>query len=154
MARPDRIAQGLLEKANPKAYAQWVILLMVNSGSKAIKIKNMNVSWGKLHADGDKDKEISQSTYENYIINPGEQLQINACGRENSPSGTTGDFDVVDPSASDKTIRHFYWDCPWGSKRNTWTISESNSNWMVESNGANLDSGALGTIRNEFLNRS
>ena len=102
---------------------------------------------------GNKDKELSPSTYNNYVIHAGEQLQLNACGRENSPSGTTGDFDVVDVVAGGKKIRHFYWDCPWGSKQNTWTISESNSKWIVESTGANLDSGALGTITVEFFDK-
>ena len=102
---------------------------------------------------GNKDKEISVSTYQNSVIHPGEQLRLNACGRSDSPSGTTGDFDVVDVVAGGKKIRHFYWDCPWGSPTNTWTISESNSKWMVESSGANLVNGALGTITVEFLNK-
>ena len=100
---------------------------------------------------GNKDKELSVSTYQNSVIHPGEQLRLNACGRSDSPSGTTGDFDVVDVVAGGKKIRHFYW--PWGSPTNTWTISESNSKWMVESSGANLVNGALGTITTEFLNK-
>ena len=102
---------------------------------------------------GNKDKEISPSTYENYIIHPGEKLQINACGRENSPSGTTGEFDVVDPLEGDKVIRHFYWDCPWGSSVNTWTIGQSNPKWIVESGGVNLLGGALGTITVEIYKK-
>ncbi len=103
---------------------------------------------------GDKDKEIDPSAVNNYVIQPGESLQINACGRESSPSGTTGDFDLVDTTAGGKVIRHFYWDCPWGSSTNTWTISASNSGWMVESEGANLSGGALGSITCEFLNKA
>ncbi|RPD54664.1 Aegerolysin aa-Pri1 [Lentinus tigrinus ALCF2SS1-6] len=137
----------------PRAYAQWVTMVLKNSGSQDIKVKNMNVSWGKLYADGNKDNEISPSTYNDYVVHPGEEVRINGCGRENASSGTTGEFDVLDPTASNKVIRHFYWDCPWGSKANTWTVSNINSKWMVESSGANLDSGALGTITVEFLNK-
>ncbi|KAI0714080.1 pleurotolysin A [Cerioporus squamosus] len=136
---------------DPKAYGQWVTMYIKNSGSKDMKIMNLDVSWGKLFADGER---LPTSTYEGYVIHPGEELQMNACGRESSPSGTTGDFDVVDVPAGDKVIRHFYWDCPWGSSTNTWTISGSNSNWMVESKGANLSGGALGTIYTEGINKS
>ena len=102
---------------------------------------------------GNKDKELPPSTYINRVIQPGDKVQINACGRSDSASGTTGELDVVDPVVGDKVIRHLYWDCPWGSKKNTWTISESNSKWIVESTGANLDSGALGTITVEFFDK-
>ncbi|KAK7029597.1 Ostreolysin A6 [Paramarasmius palmivorus] len=130
----------------PHAYAQWVIIIIHNVGSGNVKLKNLDPSWGKLHADGDKDKEVSKDVYEGHIIGPDQKLQLNACGRADSPSGTTGDFDLCDADEGDRVIRHFYWDCPWGSKRNTWTVSGSNSKWMVEHQGANLDSGALGTI--------
>ncbi len=102
---------------------------------------------------GDKDKELYPSQFNGHIIHPGEELQMNACGREHASSGTTGTFDLID-CTDEKVIRHFYWDCPWGSSTNTWTISESNEKWMVETKGANLDGGALGTIYTECLNKS
>ncbi|KAI3611924.1 aegerolysin family protein [Moniliophthora roreri] len=48
--------------------------------------------------------------------------------------------------------RHCYWPCPWGSKTNTRTVSGSNTKWMVEHHGTNLDSGALETITIDALN--
>ena len=55
---------------------------------------------------------------------------------------------------SDSTvIRKFYWDCPWGSKRNAWDVTGSNESWIVSDNGANLDSGALGNITVTALKR-
>ena len=105
-----------------------------------------------MHTDN-KDKELPVSDFEGKVIHPGESLQLNACGRSDASSGTTGDFDLVDPASGDKVIRHFYWDCPWGSKTNTWTVKGSNSKFIVESTGANLDSGALGTITVEVLNK-
>ncbi|TFK78473.1 pleurotolysin A [Polyporus arcularius HHB13444] len=139
---------------HPHGHHQWVTIRLKNLGSRAVKLTNLNVSWGKLHADNDKDKEIDPSTINNSVIEAGDSLQINACGLDTSPSGTTGDFDLVDTSAGDKKIRHVYWDCPWGSSTNTWTISGSNSNWVVESHGANLEDGPLGSIVCEFLNKA
>ena len=49
-------------------------------------------------------------------------------------------------------IRHFYWDCPWSKKKNTWEISAPNDKYVVESWGENLDSGALGSITVTVLN--
>ncbi|KAK7047442.1 Ostreolysin A6 [Paramarasmius palmivorus] len=137
----------------PRAYAQWVIIIMHNVGSGNVRLKNLQVLWGKLHADGDKDKELSRDQFEGQIIRPDQRLQLNACGRAHSPSGTEGRFDLCDADDGDRVIRHFYWDCPWGSKRNTWTVSGTNSNWIVEYRGQNLNSGALGTIYVELLKR-
>ncbi|KAF9497705.1 erylysin A [Pleurotus eryngii] len=128
------------------AYAQWVIILIHNVGQQNVKIKNLNASWGKLYADGDKDTEVPASKYEGMVIAPDDQVQINACGREDAAEGTTGTFDLVDPNDSDKQVRHFAWDCPWGTKANSWVVGGSNSKWMIEYTGQNLDSGALGTI--------
>ncbi|KAF8919893.1 pleurotolysin A [Mucidula mucida] len=118
------------------AYAQWVIIIIHNVGAKPLKLKNLKPTWGKLHADGDKDHEVSASDYEGKVVGPDEKLQLNACGSE-----------------GDKAIRHFYWDCPWGSKTNTWTVSGSNTKWMIEYSGQNLDSGALGTITVDALRK-
>ncbi|CAA7264053.1 unnamed protein product [Cyclocybe aegerita] len=133
------------------AYAQWVIIILHNTGAKPLKLKNLKPSYGKLHADGDKDKEVYPSEYEGKVLGPDDKLQINACGRSDAAEGTTGDFDLVDPNENDKVIRHFYWDCPWISKTNTWTVSGSNSKWMVEYSGQNLNGGGLGTITVEVM---
>ena len=34
------------------AYAQWVIIIIRNVGAGKFAIKNLNPSWGKLHAEG------------------------------------------------------------------------------------------------------
>ncbi|KAH8802405.1 aegerolysin type hemolysin [Flagelloscypha sp. PMI_526] len=83
------------------AYAQWVIIIIHNIGAKNVKVKNLKPSWGKLHADGDKDHELPAAKYEGHVISPDEKLQINACGRSDAEEGTTGDFDLVDPNNGD-----------------------------------------------------
>ncbi|TFK86839.1 pleurotolysin A [Polyporus arcularius HHB13444] len=137
----------------PNAYGQWVTMYTKNSGTVDMRIEALYLTWGKLYANGDKDKELSTTQFNGHIIHPGEEVQINACGRENASSGTTGHFDLID-CTNERRIRQFYWDCPWGSSTNTWTVSDSNENWMVETKGANLDGGALGTIYTDCLNKA
>lgn len=92
---------------------------------------------------GNKDNEIEIEDVNNTVINPGDSYTIYSCGRENASSGTEGTFDLVESSGG-KFIRTFYWDCPWGSKQNKAEVRGSNSAWLVEPNGFNYDSGALG----------
>ena len=67
-----------------------------------------------------KDAEIPIGDIENRKIDAHKEFKINSCGREGSPTGTEGEFDIYD--GSDK-VRHFYWNCPWGSKTNAWSIT-------------------------------
>ena len=48
------MSESQVESGDPRAYAQWVIIILKNSGSQDIKLTNLNVSWGKLHADGEQ----------------------------------------------------------------------------------------------------
>jgi Aegerolysin len=68
-----------------------------------------------------KDEEIPISDIEDKKIDGGKEFRINSCGRENAPSGTEGNFDIYEDGGDE--VRHFYWDCPWGGKTNTWTIT-------------------------------
>ncbi len=100
---------------------------------------------------GKKDKEVKPSYFENTTINPNGSLTIAGCGRSNAASGTEGGFDIVDPSRGDGIIRTVHWDCPWGKKKNKWSVSGSLSGWEVDDKGANMDSGALGNITIETV---
>jgi hypothetical protein len=133
-----------MEDISTKAYAQWVVINITNSSSKPVVVKNVHLSWGKFHKDGkspassarvmvpsrhldhnacidNKDAEIPAKDIENTKILPGDTFRINSCGREDASSGTEGDFDLYEDGGP--KVRHFYWDCPWGTKTNTWTIS-------------------------------
>ncbi|KAF8687636.1 hypothetical protein AX14_003645, partial [Amanita brunnescens Koide BX004] len=110
-----------MREISPKAYAQWVVITLNNSSTKAVVVKNVGLSWGKFHEEGNKDKEIPVSDIENTEIPPGGEFRINSCGRENASSGTEGEFDIYEVDSN--KVRHFYWDCPWGSSTNTWTIT-------------------------------
>ncbi|CAA7262635.1 unnamed protein product [Cyclocybe aegerita] len=136
-----------------RAHAQWVVIVLHNVGSQPFKIANLSLSWGKLYADGNKDAEVYPDKYNGMSVGPDNKVQINSCGRADSSSGTEGSFDIVDPNDGNRIIRSFYWDCPWGSKANTWNPTGSNTKWMIEWSGQNLDSGALGTISVDVLRK-
>ncbi len=91
--------------------------------------------------------------YNNRIISPGDTFVLKACGKWGSNTGTTGEFSLVDPAKADKQIRHFYFDSPYNSSMNTWTISGTNDEWMIEHEGANPGPGALGAIFVKIMNR-
>ncbi|KAK7036490.1 hypothetical protein VNI00_011687 [Paramarasmius palmivorus] len=112
-----------------------VNITLRNSGSAPMKVKNLSLTWGVLYLTGKPDEIISPDQVEGEIIGPNETLEINARARPDSPSGTEGSFDLVDVGDGDKTIRHFYWDCPWGSKKSTWSVSGSNESWTVDYEG-------------------
>ncbi|KAF4577129.1 aegerolysin family protein [Pleurotus pulmonarius] len=135
------------------ADARFVIIVLNNVGSKDVKIKNLTRTWGKLHADGDQDAEVGLNEYEGVIVKPNTKVQINACARHNAPKGTTGSFDLVDPADGDGLIRSFYWNCAGENPTNTWDVTGSNSQWVIESTGQNLDGGALGTIAVDIMEK-
>ena len=68
---------------------------------------------------------------------------IASCGRSDASSGTEGSYDIYD---GDSRVCSIYWNCPWGSKTNAFTVSNIPEDYMVQATGQNLDSGALGTV--------
>jgi hypothetical protein len=74
---------------------------------------------------------------------PGGEFGIASCGREDASSGTEGSYDIYDGGTKVCTV---YWDCPWGLKRNSFETKNVNKDYTVQDSGANLDSGAIGTV--------
>ncbi|EEB96271.1 hypothetical protein MPER_04618 [Moniliophthora perniciosa FA553] len=155
-----------------KAYDHWAVFILSNIGGFGrMRVENFTVTSGKLHREGessisigdyifdglicigDKDSDVDEDKYNGTVIGPGEKLQINACGSGSHPSGSSGKFDLLDPDEGDKLIRHFVWDCPFGSETNTWDVSGSNTKWMVEFTGGNINGGALGNINIDCLKK-
>lgn len=127
------------------AYSQWARIL-IKSKSVELAIKNVDLKYGKFHFDGKKDTEIEIKNIEGQIIpknNGG--LLLCTCGREDSPSGTEGSFDIYTGDGSAK-IGHYYWECPWASKTNTSTWTQLSEDYTGGANGGNLDSGALSDV--------
>lgn len=101
----------------------------------------------------DRDTEVAASTFEGKVLDADAKIQINACGRLSTLTGTTGNFDLVDTSGGDKQIVHFRWNCPYWASPNTWTVDVSDTKWMVNSTGGNMDSGPLGLITVDVLKK-
>ncbi|KAF4415276.1 Aegerolysin family protein [Fusarium austroafricanum] len=128
------------------AYAQWVYILLKiqgSVGSTPVTLWNVHLDTGKFYQYDNKDEEVSRDTVQNISISSGNSVGIASCGRSDSPSGTEGSFELW---VGNTKICKIYWDCPWGSKRNTFTVSEVNDEYLVEASGANIDSGALGNV--------
>jgi hypothetical protein len=136
------------------AYAQWVTITIYASNYD-VTLKNVAHSWGKFYdadqigtAGGNKDKEYEPSDIEGKVIKSGNSFSINACGREDASSGTEGSFELYDGTTQ---VGTYSWDCPWGIKTNSSTWSPAGpqpplNKYITSQSGANLDSGALGTV--------
>lgn len=61
-------------------------------------------------------------------------------GRESSPSGTEGYFDIM---LDGEKIGKVYWDCPW-SGSNKIQKHDVKSGYSIEFDGFSIPSGALG----------
>lgn len=136
------------------AYAQWGTFVIYATNFN-VTIKNVAHSWGKFYdskqigvAGGSKDNEYQPSDIEGKVVAAGMSFAINACGREDASSGTEGSFDLYDGTTF---VGTYTWDCPWGSKSNSSTWSAAGpqpplNSYVTQQSGANLDSGALGTV--------
>jgi hypothetical protein len=51
---------------------------------------------------------------------------------------------LVDDSGTN--VCRIYWNCPWGTKTNTFTVDKNNNDYDVQATGANPDRGAIGTV--------
>lgn len=123
------------------AYAQWVSIT-IEPKHYDITVKNVHCDWGKFY-QGSKDNEISAEDIDGKVVKEGEKFTIYSCGRSDSSSGTEGAFDIYD---GETHVGNYYWSCPWGSKTNTSTWTNDNSDYITQVTGANLDSGALGNV--------
>lgn len=134
------------------AYAQWATF-DINVKGFAVIIQNVDLKWGKFHELDDKDKEIDAKKINGKVIDydtADKDRIISVCGRSDAASGTEGSFELYryDPSTKKATVKLavITWDCPWGSKKNTFDASSENKNYMVSHSHPNTDSSALGNI--------
>jgi hypothetical protein len=136
------------------AYAQWVTITIYAVGYD-VTLKNVHHSWGKFYdrkqiglPGGSKDNEYEPSKIEGTVIKSGTSFSINACGRSDASSGTEGTLALYD---GEILVGTYTWDCPWVSKTNSSTWSAAGAppplnKYVTSQSGANLDSGALGTV--------
>jgi hypothetical protein len=125
------------------AYAQW-IEVKIRATSFTISVKNANLPWGKFYRLGNKDQEISTDDINKITITSGNSATICSCGRADASAGTEGSFDLYD---GDTKVGTYRWDCPWGSKTNSfgWDTVDDDK-YTTEATGGNTDSGSIGNV--------
>ncbi|KAI1113287.1 aegerolysin type hemolysin [Nemania sp. NC0429] len=94
-----------------KGYGEWIEITVQNSLRNGIlEIRNADTNWGKFHVPGDKGQTLTNAEIDRIFINPGMIVKICACGREDTPSGVTGIFNIYD---DENYICMVHWDCPF-----------------------------------------
>jgi hypothetical protein len=134
------------------AYAQWVSYTVLADNFNAT-IKNASLSWGKFYLYDDKDHELSPDDVNGQVIESGTEgfNVVSSCGRSDSASGTQGQFDLYD---GDTKVVTLVWDCPWGSKTNSWSQTSQNKKYIVSVTGGSVSSGAIGVLTAECFKKA
>jgi len=134
-------------------YAQWISVKIQNKANgHTLKVSNGFLKWGKWYG-GSKDEEVDAPSGE---INYDSSKTINSCGRSDASSGTEGYFDIYDEKSNH--IAHVTWDCPWGSKQNSYQVETKSDRYTIDTDVSNLYGGAIGSrtikISNNYGNEN
>jgi len=121
--------------------AQWFQPTVRNRLTRTIVLTNFTILYGKFYDIKDPYNEIS-SAQGTKIANKGE-AEWGHCGRENSPTGTEGTFEVLLDSTGDK-IGEVYWDCPYFGD-NRVLARRVVPGYYISIDGFSIPSGALRT---------
>ncbi|KAH7306563.1 hypothetical protein KP509_22G019500 [Ceratopteris richardii] len=108
----------------------WVAFQLSYTGKGSLYIRNASLPWGKWYDYPDKDREVAAPNGQ--AIAPGSILYVAAYGRENSPSGTEGTFEIW---SSTSKVAHVYFDCPW-SGINKLEINRFSTQYLLDFNTA------------------
>jgi hypothetical protein len=130
-------------------YGQWMSANVTNWSDQSVVV-TAQVSWGKLHPTGDQDKELQNVRY---ILDPKRSAVINAIGRKNTPTGTSGQILLSKLNRNSMiTFATVDFDVPnWGSNKlvvNSLNITEL----LVQTVGPISTSGPLGNVALQVLN--
>ncbi|WP_127529312.1 aegerolysin family protein [Paenibacillus kobensis] len=105
------------------AYSMFVELSIENYNAD-VTIRNVKVEWGKLYKFGNKDHEIPVNEMEGTVVKAGTNMWFCACGRDWSPSGPQGSFELFD--SDNNWIATYTWDCPLGEHYNKSELKKNN----------------------------
>jgi len=133
------------------AYAQWAEIKIVVAEGQSVSIRNASHDSGKFYKLGNKDQELSPDRINEMVItssSTADEATICACGRSDAAVGTEGSFVMYN---GPEKIGRFYWDCPWGKKTNKKEYTSASNKYVVQVEGGNVDSGALGNITLTFV---
>ena len=131
------------------AYAQWVSFTIKAVGFSGV-IDFSSLVWGKFYQWDDKDNEVSVNGIQ-FDAGKSYPNLVSSCGRSDSASGTQGYFYICQsgkqPTDPDYKVCKLSWDCPWGSKTNSWGASDYDSDaYVVGISGGSTFGGAIGTL--------
>ncbi|OQE46744.1 hypothetical protein PENCOP_c001G09012 [Penicillium coprophilum] len=121
------------------------IIKIRNDTGVSIFTARPNLQFGKFYNAPNKDNEILPRDMESLEIKDNEHLLIHTCGRDQELAGTTGTIDLDD--IDDQYIATLYWNVPFGSKTNTFSVSGPGrrSQYIVAADGYNRSGTGLGT---------
>lgn len=124
-------------------YAQWVEVTIRNTTGRVLSIKNVHLDYGKFYQSGNKDHELSTEEINSTTIPDCKTVIICSCGRDWSPTGTQGYFEIYDGVTK---LGRYTWDCPFGEKWNIsiWSRYETDRYITTTSHGS--VSSAIGKI--------
>ncbi|KJA14257.1 hypothetical protein HYPSUDRAFT_208850 [Hypholoma sublateritium FD-334 SS-4] len=100
--------------------AQWFQPTVRNRLEKTIALTNFTIKYGKFY-DVKNPFNETQSAQGIKIPSKGDH-EWGHCGRESSPSGTEGIFEIRLEEGNEK-LAEIYWDCPWSGSNSiskTW----------------------------------
>ncbi|CAF1573660.1 unnamed protein product, partial [Didymodactylos carnosus] len=70
-------------------------------------------------------------------------IAFSSSGRSWSASGTQGSVELWSQSVK---IGTFVWDCPWGSKTNSYDITDKGADYVISVDGGSRYGGAIGIV--------
>ncbi|KAI0251457.1 aegerolysin type hemolysin [Lactifluus subvellereus] len=120
--------------------AQWFQPTVRNRLLQAIVLANFSIQYGKFYDINNPYNETASA--QGTKIPSKDQYEWGHCGRENSPSGTEGSFEVR-LVETDEKIAEIYWDCPYigNNKLEKRNVKEG---YDISFDGFSIPSGALG----------
>ncbi|MDG4596773.1 MAG: aegerolysin family protein [Candidatus Contendobacter sp.] len=134
------------------AYGQWVSFTVRVKGF-AGRADLANLIWGKFYKYDDKDSEIDIAAVNNIKFENNNTYSniIASCGRSDAASGTEGSFyiciDGKAPDDPDYKVCKISWDCPWGTKTNTFAASDFDPDkYVVSIIGGSTYGGSIGML--------
>ncbi|KAF8057434.1 aegerolysin type hemolysin [Lyophyllum atratum] len=120
--------------------SQWFQPTVRNRLSQAIVLANFSIQYGKFYDINDPYTETN-SAQGTKITSKGDH-EFGHCGRENSPTGTEGSFEVHLSDTGEK-IAKIYWDCPYTGS-NKLTKHDLKAGYDISFDGFSVPSGPLG----------
>ena len=125
-------------------YKQWGSMLIRNYTKTPLNVRNARLDWGKFYQYPNKAIEIKPTDLEKRIIDRNGEINIAACGRSDTSSGTEGSFDIFE---QERKVFNLYFDSPWSAfSSNDCKIRDHDHKWLVKRTIHNDGEGALGNV--------